>query len=241
MLPPSFIGDSIAHLSVGGTMMVYGVCIACNTFKEGLGWKRRKELVAFIIIGIVQLAGPLVMLINPDDCYNSVHCFQRNVTHTLAGLFVLFCVACAMFMRKFAPTVFDFAIPLAGFIPGYFLMTHDHVGETDEVEMVVASLHQASSSFMIISSVLRIAVEYNKSLELLYSISFSCIGSLLFVTSPIIVEPATLNTKFSGSNLVFLSIALVCVMHMGILGVLVYKRNRVRPVYIELSPINDVI
>ena len=235
MLPSTFVGDSIAHISAGLPFIVYGLYILLTSFNSGLIWKRKAEYIAFTMIAFAELVGPVIMIFNSSDCAYSIECFQRNIIHVLSGLYVLLCIIWAIILRKYAPTVFDFAIPLAGIIPGYFLMTHDHIMTNgDPIDMAVGSLHQASTGFMIISSILRIIIDFYPRISVLYSISIGCIGLLLFVTSPVIVHPAVSSAQFNGPNLVFLCITIITTFHAIVFSILLYLNSRYH-YYSEIS------
>src|SRR5579885_1973454 len=131
---PAGMGDiigTIAHMGVGIAGILWGLrCILKNdAFEHGT----KAEKVTYLVSAFWEVVGTIPLMTIPELCYHSLACYQRNVTHVLAGSCMFLGVIWDILLRRLrVPSRNNWGIAVISSIsPAYFLYFHDH----DKVEM----------------------------------------------------------------------------------------------------------
>lgn len=254
---PSGIGDvigTLAHTSVGISALVLGTwLILVRNFEVHNKWERVCYLTAAFWEGI----GPLIMLTFPSTCYYSKECFQRNISHMLASVFLAggvvwdyTCEKCfsnkpPVNSRRVAGTRFlgmdkhlAYSL-LSNIIPGLILYSHDHdanvnmQAKEDDSENVI---HQNVSICMILIGLLRLGMMYYPWMRMWHGWLSIVLGGLMINAGPIIRE-AWVAIDLSGHNISF-GIILLFTFHTLIV-LAIKQANEFKNRQFQMVPIDD--
>jgi len=215
----SVVGTA-THVSVGVTLFIFGFKILLNSIvKPRLWWKNTLEYQFLYIVGFLQAIAPLPLLFYPSLCGSSDACMQRNLIHFFAGLILIIGVSFSKLMHKFNKTdTMDFGIPFAGVMTGFFLYTHDHtMDETENVEMQIEManmvLHEFASIMVVLSSCLRLTLDYTPKTELAYGLMIATAGTTFILTAPDCVDRQVRVLHLDGHVISFISTLLTLVLY----------------------------
>jgi hypothetical protein len=192
---------SIAHACVGLGSLTWGTrCLM--SFEPNT----RAERFGYLWSGFWEAFGPFFLLAVPDLCYNSIHCYQRNVTHMLASASIWFGVGWDIVAQRMAlePNI-GIAI-FSSILPAYFLYFHDHdtMEMDDDSEFVI---HQNAMMMFGTMGVLRLALPQYRFLHQYYALASISLGFLMTAAGPILRE-WLVGKGLSGTNISFMAYAL---------------------------------
>ena len=237
---PAGIGDiigTIAHISVGLAGMLWGLrCLIRNdAFEEGT----RMEKLIYLWSAFWEVVGTIPLMLIPELCYHSLACYQRNVTHVLAGSCMAIGVLWDWALQKLQiPRKDNWGIAImSSILPAYFLYFHDYdkMEAGDDSELIV---HQNAMLMFAMMGLIRLLLPLcptaAASLRPIYALTSISLGWLMFLAGPSPREELVAE-GFSGTNISFG--AFLGAGHTFLLGLII--RARILPGYAPVVTEND--
>lgn len=192
-LPNTDADFDVVTLAVSAWCLLYGFQINYRVMVAGDDYRdptwRHRELVAFVVLGVCQVLGTVSTMVDPWTTSFRER-YWLYAIQMAVGLGILLVVPWSFVLRDrwnrtfccvFAWGMIAGGALLAPLDPGTF-----HVYEAVEVALV--SLYSAVGTALLVAGCLRLLSEIVYGARLLYGASLSCIGALLLMTIPQILQ-----------------------------------------------------